>query len=42
MIHNVFNEDLLTRYKESHFPEQHIELASLLDIINEKEEYEVK
>jgi len=42
MIHNVFNEDLLTRYKKPHFPEQHMELALPPDIINKKEEYEVE
>jgi len=42
MIHNVFNEDLLTRYKEFHFPRQHMELAPPPDIINEKEEYKVE
>jgi len=42
MIYNVFNEDLLTRCRESHFLKQHIELAPLLDIINEKEKYKVK
>ena len=42
MIHNVFNEDLLTRCRELHFLEQHIELALLPDIINEKEKYEVE
>jgi len=42
MIHNVFNEDLLTRCREPHFPEQHMELAPLPDIINEEEEYEVE
>ena len=42
MIHNVFNEKLLTWYKEPQFKEQHIELALPPDIVNEKEEYEVK
>ena len=42
MIHNMFNEDLLTQYREPQFVGQHIELAPLLDIINEKEEYEVE
>jgi len=42
MIHNVFNEDLLTRCRKPHFPEQHMELAPLPDIINEEEEYEVE
>jgi len=38
----MFNENLLTRYRELHFPGQHIELAPLPDIINEEEEYEVE
>ena len=42
MIYNMFNEDLLTRYREPHFKVQHMELAPLPAIINEEEEYEVK
>ena len=44
MIHNVFSEDLLTRYREPHFKGQHMELASppTIIIINEEEEYEVE
>ena len=42
MIHNVFNEDLLTQYKEPQYKGQHVELAPLPDIINEEEEYEVE
>jgi len=42
MIYNVFNEDLLTRYREPHYKEQHMELASPSTIINEEEEYEVE
>ena len=42
MIHNVFNENLLTRYKEPQFKGQHIEPAPLPNIVNEKEEYEVE
>ena len=42
MIHNVFNEDLLTQCKEPQYKDQHIELALLPDIINEKEEYKVE
>jgi len=42
MIHNIFNEDLLTRCMESKFKEQHIELAFPPTIINEEEEYEIK
>ena len=42
MIHNVFNEDLLTRCIELQFKGQHVEPAPLPTIINEEEEYEVK
>ena len=42
MIHNVFNEDLLTRCRELQFKEQYIEPAPLLTIINEKKEYKVE
>ena len=42
MIHNMFNEDLLTRCNKLQFKGQHMEPASLLTIINEEEEYEVK
>ena len=42
MIHNVFNEDLLTRCRELHSKGQHIELAPPLTIINKEEEYEVE
>jgi len=38
----VFNKDLLTRYRELYYPEQHMEPAPLPMIINEKEEYEVE
>ena len=38
----MFNEDLLTRCKELHYKGQHMEPAPPPDIINEKEEYEVK
>ena len=41
MIHNVFNEDLLTRCVEPKFQEQHKDPASSPVIINE-EEYEVE
>jgi len=41
MIHNVFNEDLLTRCREPHFKVQHMKLAPPLTIINE-EEYKVE
>jgi len=42
MIHNVFNEDLLTRCREPHYQGQHMELAPPPMIINEEEEYEVE
>jgi len=42
MIHNVFNENLLTQCKEPQFKGQHMKLAPPPDIINEKEEYEVE
>jgi len=42
VIHNVFNEDLLTRCVELKFKGQHKEPAPLLTIINEEEEYEVE
>jgi len=42
MIHNVFNEDLLTRCRELHYQEQHMEPASQPTIINKGEEYEVE
>ena len=42
MIHNVFNEDLLTRYKEPQFKGQHMEPAPPPMIINEEEKYEVE
>ena len=42
MIHNVFNEDLLTRCREPHYKGQHMEPASPPMIINKEEEYEVK
>jgi len=41
-IHNVFNEDLLTRCREPHYKGQHMELAPPPMIINEEEEYEVE
>ena len=41
MIHNVFNEDLLTRCVELKFKGQHEDSAPLPMIINE-EEYEVE
>ena len=42
MIHNVFNEDLLTRCSEPQFKEQHMELAPPPIIINEEEKYKVE
>jgi len=42
IIHNVFNEDLLTRCNEPQFKGQHMKPAPLLTIINEEEEYEVE
>jgi len=42
MIHNVFNENLLTRYNELQFKRQHVEPAPPLIIINKEEEYEVE
>ena len=42
IIHNVFNEDLLTKYRKTHFLEQYMELAPLLIIINKEEKYEVE
>jgi len=42
MIHNVFNEDLLTRCVKPKFKGQHKEPAPPPTIINEEEEYEVE
>ena len=42
IIHNVFNEDLLTRCVEPKFKEQNKEPAPPPTIINEEEEYEVE
>ena len=42
MIHNVFNKDLLIWCKEPQFTGQHMELVPPPDIINKKEEHEVK
>ena len=42
MIHNIFNEDLLTRCVELKFKGQHKDPAPLPMIINEEEEYEVE
>jgi len=42
IIHNVFNEDLLTQCKEPHFKEQHVAPAPPLTIVNKEKEYEVE
>ena len=42
IIHNMFNEDLLTRCDELQFIGQHMEPALLPTIINKEEEYKVK
>jgi len=42
MIHNVFNENLLTQCVEPKFKGQHKEPAPSPTIINEEEEYEVE
>jgi len=42
MIHNVFNEDLLTRCMEPTFKGQHEEPTPPPTIINEEEEYKVE
>ena len=42
MIHNMFNENLLTKYREPYFKGQHIDLAPQPTIINEEEEYKVE
>ena len=41
-IHNVFNEDLLTKCNELQFKGQHMEPVPLPTIINKEEEYKVK
>jgi len=41
-IHDVFNEDLLTRCKKAEFASQHKDPAPPPDIINEEEEYKVE
>jgi len=38
----VFNEDLLTQYREPYFKEQHMDLAPPLEIINKEKEYKVE
>jgi len=42
MIHNVFNEDVLTRCVEPKFKGQHEEPAPLPIIIIEEEKYEIE
>ena len=42
MIHNIFNEDLLTRCVEPKFKGQHEKPVPLPTIINKEEEYEVE
>ena len=42
MIHDVFNEDLLTWCKKPYHKGQHMEPAPPPDIINKEEEYEVE
>ncbi len=42
MIYNIFNENLLTRYRELHYKGQHMEPIPLPTIINEEEEYKVE
>ena len=42
IIYNIFNEDLLTQYKELQYQGQHMNPAPLPDIINKEEEYEVE
>ena len=42
MVHNVFNEDLLTQCVEPKFQGQHKDPAPLPMIINKEEEYEVE
>jgi len=42
MIHNMFNEDLLTNCREPYFKGQHMDPVPQPTIINEGEEYEVE
>ena len=42
MIHNIFNEDLLTWCMEPKFKGQHMKLVPSPMIINEEEEYEIE
>jgi len=42
MIHNIFNEDLLTQCVEPKFKGQHEDLVPPSTIINKEKEYEVE
>jgi len=42
MIHNVFNENLLTRWREPKFQKQKNTTSPPPEIINKEEEYEIK
>ena len=42
MIHNMFNKDLLTRYRKPHFKEQHMKPTPPPTIINKEEKYKVE
>ena len=42
MIHNIFNEDLLTRCNKLQFKGQYVEPAPSPTIINKEKEYEVE
>jgi len=42
MIHNVFNKNLLTKWRKPKFQKQKNILLLLPEIINEEEEYEIE
>jgi len=42
MIHNMFNEDLLTKYRKPYFKGQYMDLAPRPTIINKEKEYKVE
>jgi len=42
IIHDVFNEDLLTRYRESYYQGQHIEPAPLPKLLMKKRNTKLK
>ena len=42
MIHNVFNKDLLTKYKEPQFKSQHMEPTLPLNIVNKEKNTKLK